>query len=71
VRDRVLVTLAWLRLALPHQALAVLYSVDRSTISTAIRQIRPLLANRGFATPRLGYGCTLWPTCWPTPPPRD
>jgi hypothetical protein len=25
--------------------------VDRSTISTAIRQIRPLLASRGFATP--------------------
>jgi hypothetical protein len=34
-----------------HQALALLYGVDRSTISTAIRQIRPLLANRGFATP--------------------
>jgi hypothetical protein len=51
LRDRVLVTLAWLRLALPHQAIAVLYGVDRSTISAAIRQIRPLLAGRGFATP--------------------
>jgi hypothetical protein len=51
LRDRVLVTLAWLRLALPHQALAVWYGVDRSTVSAAIRQIRPLLANRGFATP--------------------
>jgi hypothetical protein len=51
LRDRLLVTLAWLRLALPHQALAVLYGVDRSTVSAAIRQIRPLLANRGFATP--------------------
>jgi hypothetical protein len=51
LRDRVLVTLAWLRLALPHQALAVLYGVDRSTISTAVRQILPLLAGRGFATP--------------------
>jgi hypothetical protein len=29
----------------------VLYGVDRSTISTAIRQILPLLAGRGFATP--------------------
>jgi len=29
----------------------VLYGVDRSTISTAVRQVRPLLANRGFATP--------------------
>ena len=61
LRDRVLVTLAWLRLALPHQAIAILYGVDRSTISTAIRQIRPLLADRGFATPA-GYGCTPWPT---------
>jgi hypothetical protein len=51
LRDRVLVTLAWLRLALPHQALAVFYGVDRSTISTAVRQILPLLAGRGFATP--------------------
>jgi hypothetical protein len=51
LRDRLLCTLAWLRLSLPHQAIAVLYGVDRSTISAAIRQIRPLLANRGFATP--------------------
>jgi hypothetical protein len=47
----VLVTLAWLRLALPHQALAVLYGVERSTVSAAIRQVLPLLAGRGFATP--------------------
>jgi hypothetical protein len=51
LRDRVLVTLAWLRLALPHEAIAVWYGVDRSTISAAVRQITPLLANRGFATP--------------------
>ena len=51
LRDRVLCTLAWLRLALPHQALAVLYGVERSTVSAAVRQITPLLANRGFATP--------------------
>jgi hypothetical protein len=51
LRDRVLCTLAWLRLTLPHQALAVLYGVDRSTISAAVRQVTPLLANRGFATP--------------------
>ena len=50
LRDRVLITLAWLRLALPHQALAELYGVDRSTVSFAVRQITPLLANRGFAT---------------------
>jgi hypothetical protein len=29
----------------------VLYGVDRSTVSHAIRQIRPLLAGRGFVTP--------------------
>lgn len=51
LRDRVLCTLAWLRLALPHQALALLYGVERSTVSTAVRRIRPLLAKRGFATP--------------------
>jgi hypothetical protein len=51
LRDRLLATLAWLRLALPHQAIAVLFGVDRSTISAAIRQIRPLLASRGYATP--------------------
>jgi hypothetical protein len=28
-----------------------IYGVDRSTVSAAIRQIRPLLAHRGFATP--------------------
>jgi hypothetical protein len=51
LRDRLLVTLAWLRLALPHQAIAVLFGVDRSTVSAAIRQIRPLLAGRGYSTP--------------------
>jgi Helix-turn-helix of DDE superfamily endonuclease len=52
LRDRLLLTLAWLRLALPHEALGLLYGVDRSTVSNAIRQIRPLLANRGFAPHR-------------------
>jgi hypothetical protein len=51
LRDRLLCTLAWLRLGLPHQALAVLHGVQRSTVSAAVRQIRPLLAGRGFATP--------------------
>lgn len=49
--DRVLVTLVKLRLDLPDAALAELYGVDRSTISGAVRQIRPLLAARGFAVP--------------------
>jgi hypothetical protein len=49
--DRVLATLVHLRLQLPHHALAVLYGVDRSTITRAIHEIRPLLAARGFAVP--------------------
>ena len=49
--DRVLVTLAHLRLALPHEALAVAFGVDRSTVTRAIGQLRPLLAGRGCALP--------------------
>jgi hypothetical protein len=49
--DRVLVTLAHLRLGLPHEAIAVAFGVDRSTVTRAIGQIRPLLANRGCALP--------------------
>ena len=49
--DRVLVTLVVLRFQLPHQALAVLYGVDRATVTRAVHQIRPLLARRGFAAP--------------------
>jgi hypothetical protein len=45
------VTLVILRFQLPHQALAVLYSVDRATITRAVHEIRPLLARRGFAVP--------------------
>jgi hypothetical protein len=49
--DRVVVTLVYLRFQLPHAALAGLYGVDRSTITRAVREIRPLLAARGFAVP--------------------
>ncbi|MEV8529895.1 transposase family protein [Streptomyces sp. NPDC052000] len=49
--DRLLLTLICLRHQLPHAALAELYSVDRSTVSTAVREIRALLAERGFAVP--------------------
>jgi hypothetical protein len=48
--DRLLVTLVHLRLGIPHTALAVAFGVDRSTVTRAIGQIRPLLARRGFAT---------------------
>ncbi|MEU1709641.1 transposase family protein [Streptomyces sp. NPDC005706] len=49
--DRVLVTLVHLRAQLPHAALAELYSLGRSTVTEAIGEIRPLLADRGFAVP--------------------
>ena len=49
--DRLLLALVHLRHQLPHEVLAELYGVDRSTVSTAIRQVRPLLAARGFAVP--------------------
>ena len=47
--DRVLVTLAVLRLQIPHAALAAMYGVDRSTVTRAVREVRPLLAGRGYA----------------------
>jgi len=49
--DRVIVTLVIMRFQLPHAALAVFYGVHRSTISRAAGEIRPLLAQRGFAVP--------------------
>ncbi|MGC9669699.1 transposase family protein [Planosporangium sp. 12N6] len=73
--DRLLLTLTHLRLGLPHEALAAAFAVDRSTVTRAIGQIRPLLAGRGCALPsgvRLrtladvfayaadAYGATLW-----------
>jgi hypothetical protein len=69
--DRVVVTLVALRFQLPHAALAELYRVDRSTVTRAIREIRPLLAARGFAVP--GHPtCDFvpWRTSSPMPPPR-
>jgi len=49
--DRVIATLVILRFQLPHAALALFYGVDRSTITRAVHEIRPLLAQRGFAVP--------------------
>jgi Helix-turn-helix of DDE superfamily endonuclease len=47
----VLVTLVALRFQLPHKVLAVMFGVDRSTVTRAVREVRPLLAQRGFAVP--------------------
>jgi hypothetical protein len=53
--DRLLATLVHLRTGLTHEALGVIYEVGSSTIGRAISEIRPLLAERGFAIPdRLG-----------------
>ncbi|WP_215448742.1 transposase family protein [Streptomyces sp. ATCC 21386] len=49
--DRVLVALVHLRTQLPHAALAELYGVGPSSVTEAIGEIRPLLADRGFAVP--------------------
>ncbi|MFE2971786.1 transposase family protein [Streptomyces sp. NPDC059340] len=49
--DRMIATLVVLRFQLPHAALAVFYGVDRSTITRAVHEIRPLLAARGFTVP--------------------
>lgn len=46
-----LITLAALRLQLPHAALAALYRVSRPTLTRAVHEIRPLPARRGFAVP--------------------
>ena len=49
--DRVVVTLVYLRFQLPHELLAELYGVHRSTVTRAVGEVRPLLAARGFAVP--------------------
>jgi hypothetical protein len=49
--DRVIVTLVILRFQLPHAALAAFFGVHRCTITRAVGEIRPLLAQRGFAVP--------------------
>ena len=46
--DRLLVTTVHLRHGLTHAALAAIFGVDRSTVSRAITEIRPLLVARGF-----------------------
>ncbi|WP_405968877.1 transposase (plasmid) [Streptomyces sp. NBC_00015] len=49
--DRLVATLIHLRHDLPHSVLGLLFGVDRSTITRAITEIRPLLAERGCAVP--------------------
>ncbi|MGI5507805.1 helix-turn-helix domain-containing protein [Streptomyces sp. CA-106131] len=73
--DRVIATLVVLRFQLPHAALAVFYGVDRSTITRAVHEVRPLLA--APCSPPAVSLSPMAPTCgfapWlmssPTPPP--
>lgn len=50
--DRLLVTLVHLRTGLTYEALGMMYRVGSSTIGRAIGEIRPLLAECGFAVPQ-------------------
>ncbi|MEU2718245.1 transposase family protein [Streptomyces sp. NPDC007205] len=50
-QDRLVVTLVHLRTGLTQEALAVAYGVGSSTIGRAIGEVRPVLAERGFAMP--------------------
>ncbi|MFF8036272.1 transposase family protein [Streptomyces sp. NPDC016626] len=47
--DRLVATLIHLRHDLPHAVLGLLFGVNRSTITRAIAEMRPLLAERGCA----------------------
>jgi hypothetical protein len=50
--DRLLATLVHLRHATTHDVLACWFGVDRSTITRAIGEVRPLLAERGCTVSR-------------------
>ncbi len=47
--DRILATVLYLRRLCTQAVLGELFAVDRSTITEAIREIRPLLEQRGHA----------------------
>ena len=49
--DRILATLLYLRRLCTQAVLAELFAVDRSRVTEAIREIRPLLEEHGHAIP--------------------
>ncbi|MCA1224405.1 transposase, partial [Streptomyces sp. 8L] len=57
--DRLLATLVHLRHATTHDVLACWFGVDRSTITRAIGEVRPLLADRGCTVAPDIRLCTL------------
>ncbi|MEV4414509.1 transposase family protein [Catellatospora sp. NPDC049609] len=67
--DRVVITLVHRRTGLSHDALAVAFSVDRSTVTRRSGRSGRCWPGAGLP-PRPGCGCGPWPTCSPTPRPR-
>lgn len=68
--DRLVATLIHLRHDLPHAVLAVLFGVDRSTLTRSIDEVHGLPAG-GVLFPTVpACGCERWRTCSPTPRPR-
>jgi hypothetical protein len=58
--DRLPATLVHLRHGVTHDVLACWSGVSRSTITRAVGEVRPLLAERG-CTSAAGSGCARWP----------
>ncbi|MFI7103257.1 transposase family protein [Streptomyces sp. NPDC050161] len=54
--DRLLATLVHLRHGVTHDLLACWFGVDRSTITRAIGEARPLPAQRGCTAAPVGHG---------------
>ena len=67
--DRLLATLVHLRHGVTHDVLAAWFGVHRSTVTRAIGEVRPLLAERG-CTVEDGVRGGGWPTWSPTWAPR-
>ena len=63
--DRLLATLVHLRHGVTHDVLAAWFGVHRSTITRAVGEVRPLLAERG-CTVEDGLRGAPWPTWSPT-----
>ena len=62
--DRLLATLVHLCHGVTHDVLACWFGVSRSTITRAVGEVGPLLAERG-CTVEGGVGCIPWPTWSP------
>lgn len=59
--DRLLATQVHLRHGATHDVLACLLGVERSTITRAVAEVRPLLAERGVHHQLRCAACEAWP----------